>query len=139
MADISITAANVTPKGAPPQLSGIAGVAIVAGEMVYLDPTDNRYKLADCDAIPASNPARSPAGMALNSAAANQPLKIATSGGEVNLGTVLTAGTTYYLSPTPGKICPVADVLTGDSPVVIGIARSTSVLRLGILESGVTL
>lgn len=139
MADLSITAANVTPRGGVPQMTGLAGAAIAAGDMVYLDVTDNRFKLADCDAAAPNLAARSPDGMALNGAATGQPLKVALPGGDINVGTVLTAGTTYYLSPNPGKICPVADVLTGDSPVVIGIARSTSVLRLGILESGVTL
>jgi hypothetical protein len=76
--------------------------------------------------------------MAMNNAAANQPLVVVPAG-DVNVGTALTAGTTYYLSPVAGGICPLADVLTGDSPVIVGIARSTSVLRLAIVESGVTL
>lgn len=137
MPDIVIAAANVSPRGGVPQFEALAGVAIAAGEMVYLDPADNRLKLADCDAVALA--ARSPSGMALNSAGVGQPVKVGQPNGEVNVGAVLTPGIAYYLSPNPGKICPVADVLAGDSPVVIGIARSNSILRLGILESGVTL
>lgn len=139
MPDIVINAANVSPRGGVPQFEALAGAAIAAGEMVYLDPADNRLKLADCDAVAPNLAARSPSGMALNSAGVGQPVKVGQPSGEVNVGAVLTPGLAYYLSPNPGKICPVADVLAGDSPVVIGIARSNSILRLGILESGVTL
>ncbi len=136
MADLSITAANVTPRGGAPLLRGVAGAAIAAGEAVYLDPADGKYKLADCDS--ATVAARTPAGIAINGAAIGQPVTIQ-NGGELNVGTVLTPGAAYYLSPNPGKLCPVGDVLTGDFPVIMGIARSNSILRIGILEALVAL
>jgi hypothetical protein len=135
MADLAITPANVVSRGGP-KAAGLAGVAVNAGQMVYLDAADNRYKLADSDSATAA--VRKSDGMALNSAAAGQPLKVQ-SGGEVTLGAVLTAGATYYLSDTPGGIMPAADLETGDYPVIIGIANSTTVLRLGTLEAGVAL
>ena len=54
-------------------------------------------------------------------------------------GAAITAGVAYYLSGTPGGICPVADLTTGDSPVILGIATSTTVINLRIQEAGVTL
>ena len=136
MADLTITPANVTPRGGAPILRGTAGAAITAGQTVYLDPADGRYKLADCDSATAA--ARTPAGIAINGAATGQPISVQ-NGGEANVGAILTPGATYYCSPNPGGICPLADILTGDFPVIIGIARSNSILRIGILEALVAL
>jgi hypothetical protein len=61
----------------------------------------------------------------------------AKAGSRVTVGTVLTAGTEYWLSATPGKICPRADVASGMTPVLVGIAESTSVLKLSFLSAGV--
>lgn len=136
MADLSITAANVL-SGAGAQIAfGKAGAAVTAGQTVYQDPADQRFKLADCDN--ASAAVRAVSGIALNNAANGQPLAVQYDG-EITLGAVLTAGVTYYLSPNPGGIAPIADILSGDYPTVIGVAESTSVLRLGILAAGVAL
>ena len=58
---------------------------------------------------------------------------------DITLGEVLTAGVAYYLSDTAGGICPVADLGAGEYPCLIGIANSTTVLRLGFNYSGVSL
>ena len=136
MADLSITAANVIADSSARLRTGTAGATITAGQIVYLDPTDNRYKLADCDSATAA--VRSPAGMALHGALSGQPLTIA-EGGPVALGAILTAGVAYYLSPTAGGVCPVADLSAGDYPTILGIASSTSVLKLRIHEAGAVL
>lgn len=136
MADLSITPANVLPRAGARTVRGTAGATITAGQAVYLDPADNRFKLADCDN--ASTNVRALAGIALNGAAAGQPLTVQ-NGGDVTLGAVLTAGTTYYLSPNPGGIAPLGDLSAGDYPVIVGIAKSTSVLSVGILPAGVAI
>jgi hypothetical protein len=51
----------------------------------------------------------------------------------------MTAGTVYYLSATAGGICPVADLASGQYPCAVGIATSTTVLKLGFNASGVAL
>lgn len=136
MADLSITAANVV-RGTDSTIStGIAGATITAGQAVYLDTANNRYKLADNNG--ASALVRTPVGIALHGASAGQPLTILT-GGDVTIGATLTAGVAYYLSDTPGGICPVADLLTGEYPTLIGIAKSTTVLDVNIQPSGVAL
>lgn len=133
MPDLVISAANVVPRGGR-NVRGTAGAAVAAGEMVALDPADNRYNLADCDAIDPN--LRVPGGMAVSSAAPGQELIVQVDG-EVDVGAgLLTLGTAYYLSPTPGKIALRADVLAGDWPVIVGIPFSTSRLRLGILAAG---
>jgi hypothetical protein len=81
---------------------------------------------------------RQPAGIALNGASDGQPIDIITAG-DLTVNAVLTAGTVYYLSPSAGGIAPLADVLSGDDVVVIGIARSTTVLKVAIQIPGVTL
>lgn len=135
MTDLSITAANVVAGSGARKRQGVAGATITAGQVVYLDAATNTYKLADCDAASAL---RSPAGIALHGASANQPLAIAESG-PVTLGATMTAGVAYYLSQVPGGICPVADLSTGDYPTILGIATSASVLNIKIQEAGVAL
>lgn len=136
MADLSITAANVIAGAGARTKLGTAGATITAGKTVYLDSADNEYKLADCDS--ATVIVRSPVGVALNGASDGQPLVVLEEG-LVTIGATMTAGITYYLSPNPGGICPVADVLAGDYPVIIGIATSTTVLNVSIQEAGVAI
>jgi hypothetical protein len=136
MADLSITAANVVAGSDARITYGTAGVAVTAGQAVYKDAADGKFKLADCDS--ATVAARSPVGLALHAAAANQPLAIINSG-QVTIGATLTGGEVYYLSPNAGGIAPRADVLSGDNTVIIGIAKSTTVLDVSIKESGFTL
>lgn len=135
MADISITAANVV-AGSAKTVEGTAGATITAGQVLYLDSADNRYKLADCDSGTAA--ARTPAGIALNGASTGQPVEVLTKGA-ITIGGTVTAGVAYYLSPNAGGICPVADLLTGDYPTIMGIATSASVIDVLIHESGVAL
>jgi hypothetical protein len=136
MADISITAANVKlVSGNAQPLT--AGVAITAGQVVYKEDASKKVKLSDNDAVTAE--VRSALGLALNGAAADQPVSVAQNGAVVSLGSVLTAGTDYYLSGTPGAICPRADVTTGDDPIRIGMALTTSNLQIDINDPNVSL
>ena len=134
MTDISITAANVVAGADASRESGTAGEAITAGQAVYLDATSKKYKLADSNSSTAA--ARQPRGIALNGAALNQPLTIQRSG-DITIGATLTPGAAYYLSDTPGGICPLADVGDGEYLCLLGLAKSASVLGLDIQYSGV--
>ncbi len=134
MADLSITAANVIAGADSKQESGLAGETISAGKAVYLDPTTKKYLLADSDS--ASAAVRKVRGIALNGASLNQPMTIHKSG-DITIGGAMTAGLAYYLSKTAGGICPVADIASGGYATIIGIAKSTTVLDVNIIESGV--
>jgi hypothetical protein len=136
MADLVITAANVLAGSGAKKVAGTAGATITAGQVVYLDSADSEYKLADADSATAA--VRSPAGIALHGASDGQPLTIL-SKGPITIGATVTAGVAYYLSPTAGGICPVADLLTGDYPTVLGLATSASVIEVDIQEAGVAL
>lgn len=136
MADLTITAANVVPGAGARITNGTAGATITAGQVVYLDPADNRFKLADCDN--ASATIRAAFGIATHGAAAGQPLAVQTAG-ELAMGAILLAGVAYYLSPNAGGIAPVADIASGDNTVIVGMAKSTSVLTVGIVASGAAL
>lgn len=136
MADLTITAASVAAGSSARKTTGTAGATITAGQVVYLDSADNKYKLADCDSATAA--ARSPAGIALHASLANQPLTVLTSG-SITIGATVTAGIAYYLSGSAGGICPVADLGTGDYPSLLGFATSASVINVDIESAGVAL
>ena len=138
MADITITPASVVAGAGAPTKTGTAGATIAAGDVVYLDTaTTGKWQLADSDAAAAEARGQTAnVGIALNSASANQPITVQT-GGAITLGSVLTAGTAYYLSDTPGKICPLADITGGDYFVLLGLAASATVLNLDVQYSGV--
>lgn len=136
MADLSITATAVVANAGAVKRSKIAGATITAGQIVYLDPADDRYKLADADMTGIG--AVTGVFMALNGASVGQPLSVLVKG-SVTMNAVLTAGTAYYLSPTAGGVAPVADVLSGDNVILLGIAKTTTVLVFDPLIPGVTL
>jgi hypothetical protein len=136
MADLSITAANVVAAAGSKRATGTAGAAITAGQIVYLDATDSKYKLFDADMAGVGNIRK--VFMALNGAANNQPLTVLASG-EVTINAVMTAGTTYYGSPNAGGVAPVADLLAGDNVIVLGVAKTTTVLTFDPIIAGVTL
>jgi hypothetical protein len=134
MTDLVVTAASVVADTSARVVHGKAGATITAGQVVYLDPDTNTYKLADSNVAAA----RSPDGIALHASLSGQPLAVIESG-LLTLGAILTAGVAYYLSDTPGGICPVADVGASEYSTILGIASSTSVLKMKISESGVAL
>lgn len=133
MADVTVTAASVL------QVSGqtkdvVAGEAITAGDWVYEDSTaSGKAKKADTS----SQAKATVTGMALNSApAADQPLRIATSG-VVKPGGTLTVGTIYVASDNGGKLRPAADNGSGDWVTELGVATAADTLKIGLNVSGV--
>ena len=135
MVDITVTVTAVIAGSNAKKESGIAGETIAQGKVCYRRASDNKYMLADNNSATAE--ARMARGISLNSAALNQPLTI-TTGGDLTLNG-LTAGTAYYLSDTPGGICPLADLLTGEFVCLLGLAKSTTVLAVDIQYPGVSL
>lgn len=136
MADLSLTAANVVSGSNAAITRGVAGATITAGQAVYLDPTNGKYLLADSNS--ATVAARQASGIALHGASLNQPLAVQTAG-DITIGGAVTAGVAYYLSDTPGGICPVADVGAGEYVCILGVAKSATVLALNIQFPNVAL
>lgn len=133
MADISITAASVLAGTGAQITHGLAGATITAGQVVSRDSAGS-FVLADSNSATAA--VREPDGIALNGASSGQPLAVITEG-DLTLNAVLTAGIAYYLSSDPGGIAPVADVGAGEYPTILGIASSTTVLKVKIQQAGV--
>ncbi len=136
MADITLTPANVVAGANSTSTTGTAGETIAAGKAVYLSSTTKKWMLADSNSATAE--ARQAKGFALNGASLNQPVSVHKDG-DLTIGGTLVAGTAYYLSDTPGGICPVADVGAGEYVCLLGLAKSTSVLAVDIQFPGVSL
>lgn len=131
MADLVIAAANVVAFRGARVSDEVAGVAIAAGQQLARDATTRRMILAEV----ADDDDHTVEGMALNSAAAGQPVEVLQDG-RVTVGAVLTVGTVYVASAA-GAVAPVADLASGDYTTVLGVAETTSILRYRPLTAGV--
>ena len=132
MADISITDASVNlTSGQTNTLD--AGETIAAGDLLYLNSTDNKvYQASNVTSVSTATVI----GMALNNAGADQPVTYVMNGGVINIGAVLTVGTVYVLSEA-GLMAPDTDRASNDYVSVIAIPSTTSILELTIINSGV--
>ncbi|WP_455918849.1 hypothetical protein [Ensifer canadensis] len=134
MADLTITAANVVANSNATRDIGTAGETIVAGKPIFLNAATSKWMLSDNN----GTGTRQVHGIALNGASLNQPVSMIKSG-DLTVGSVLTAGTDYWLSATAGGICPRADLATGMDTIQIGVAKSATVLTVAVQDPGVTL
>jgi len=125
-ADVSITAGNVAASSTAQIMRGVAGAAITAGQLLYIERATNTLKLADANSGTAE--ARIVAGIALNSAASGQPLHYVVKDPALTLGGTSAKGTIYILSATAGGVAPAADLTTGWFPHVIAVGVSTTVV-----------
>lgn len=131
MADLTITVGDVKKTDSTSIAEGIAGATVTAGQPVYKDSTaSNKLKPADADVLASA----AAVGIALHGASADQPLKYAISG-NLTLSAVMTAGAVYVVSANAGGIAPVADLGSGDYVTLLGIATSTTNLKLSISVS----
>lgn len=140
MADIAVTAANVALVSGP-RIEGVAGAAILAGQIVYRKASDQKWYLAQRDGTAEEGgyagvgTGIGDLGFALNSApGAGQPLDIAGPGADVTCGGTIVIGTIYTLSDTAGGFTTDAQS-SGDYNGVVGIGKSTTRMRL-ILQAG---
>lgn len=124
MADLTITATQVLPSTGAQYVDGLAGVAITAGQACYKS-TGDTILLADADA--GSNAAANVQGIALNNAAAGQPVRLQSTG-TIILGAAAAPvkGTIYVLSGGAGGIAPAADLAVADRVTIIGVGGTTA-------------
>lgn len=137
MSDVSITAANVIAGANAKKRTGRAGATITAGQVVYEDSSDSSdFKLADANASAAT---ANPVGIALHGASDGQPLTIVTEdddftpGGTLSLSAGADSGV-YVLSGTAGGIAPMDDLAAAMYTVIIGVAKSTTKMKLKIVR-----
>lgn len=138
MADLTITPGNIQEGTGAQVVSGTAGAVITAGQTVYLDSSDNTYKLADANSTAAAAQAK---GVALNSApASGQPITVQYAG-NMEFGAIITEGEIYVVSATAGGIAPEADLASGHRVTIVGVGVSTTEIKLisGMFASGAQL
>jgi hypothetical protein len=136
-ANLAITAAEVLPTSSTESTQGISGAVISAGDVVWFDSSSTTWKLFDGNDT--SNNTGTPR-IALTSAlVAGQPITVAT-GQDITIGATAAASTgiVYVASTTAGKMCPAADLATGNRVTVIGVGKATAKLQLVLNNSGVT-
>jgi hypothetical protein len=133
MTDIVITPANVEQGPGAVVLHGRAAVDLLAGQVLYR-LADGTLGLADNDNVSAI--VRKPAGIALHSCAAGQPIAYQTAG-RMFIGGTAVKGTIYVLSSTPGGVCPAADLATGDEVGIVGVGWDADELQLHLVASGI--
>lgn len=142
MAEYTPTAANVIASNVVPQYL-TAGEAITAGQLIYRKASDSKAYLAQSDG---TEEEAGVIGMALNAAAAGQPVQYAAGGASVEItlqaGIFTTPGTgqILVLGPTAGKFSDASDLdaATDDYVVIVGWATDTNKMRLYIYNTATT-
>ncbi len=131
MVDIVITPANVSRVDGAIQRKN-AGVAITAGDSIYIDSTDLvQLCVNDNTAVEAKCQ-----GIALNDGAVGQPITYQV-GGNLDVGGTLVIGEVYVVGAGAGAIAPVADIAATEFATILGVADATDNLKMGINPSGV--
>ena len=132
MAALTVTAAQVLPDTTGETKTGIAGVAITAGQAVYYDSSANTWKLADADALATVKEGFN-CGIAVSeAAAATQHITVQVSGSPtIGAGAAPAAGQTYAVHTTAGGIGLESDPTTGDFLCILGVGSGTNQITLG--------
>jgi hypothetical protein len=127
--DFSVTAANVLASSSGQVSEGIAGAAITAGQVVYVDASDSgKIKLADNNDTAAKAVVK---GIAITSApGAGQPVKYCTKDSAFKPGFTVAAGQPVFLSATAGGLCPFGDLSSPMVGVFIGIGTGSNFINL---------
>lgn len=129
MADLSITASAVQAAAAARTSRGLAGAAITAGQSVYVD-ANGKVQPARANAALTS----AAVGIALHAASTDQPISYIEEG-DLTVNAVLTVGMPYVTSAAvAGAIAPVGDLVSGNFRCELGVARSTTVLAVKVLQ-----
>lgn len=133
MADLTVTPADVLAHDGATRDTGTAGEAVTAGQTIYRAGDGKLYK-ADCTtAIKARA-----MGVALNDAAAGQPLTYAKAGG-LDPGATVAVGEVYGVTDTPGGIGPVSERSMDDYVTILGIGVAADRIDLAINKSEVAI
>lgn len=112
----------------------IYGATIAAGQTLYLDSSDNKYKLADSNASAATATLKA---IAITPGIDGGYGLVAISGSITLVGTTMLVGETYHLGATAGTIVPDADLTTADYVSRVGVASSATQILLAIEATGI--
>jgi hypothetical protein len=121
------TANTVTERQA------VYGATVAAGQPLYLDAADQRWKLADSNASVSTADVR---GVAITPGVNGSYGYVATGGDIILVGTTMAVGVSYVCGQTAGAIVPSSDLVTGDYVSHIGTAVTATQLRLRLDATG---
>lgn len=125
MADLAINPANVQlVSGQTQQVK--ATTPCSAGQPVYQDSTGGYNPAASGSAYPGF----AATALAIDTAAAGQPLVIALPGAVVKLGAVVTVNQMYIVSANAGNIAPSSDLTSAVTPCFLGFGLSSTSVQL---------
>lgn len=123
-----------------------SGGALVVGAAVYMLANGTGAAKADCNG---TAPARNVCGLIQTGVGASGGSVVVRQRGDLELTTAewdavtgdsggLVAHTEYYLDATAGEIVKTVPATTGDNVVVVGIAKSATVLNINIRHSRIS-
>lgn len=140
MSALTITATNVLIVSGTPKTGTLLGT-VTAGMALYTDGTRGVFgpSVGAADANSATAAIRTIAGVSLSGGAVGQPcLYCDTNGDVISFGAILTANTAYIMgATTAGDINPVADITAGWYYNQLGVAVTTSQMKLAFVTTGV--
>ena len=113
----------------------VYGATISAGQTVYLDTADSKYKLADANLSAAAAAAK---GIAVTPGVDTGYGYVATGGSIVLVGTTMAIGEHYSVGATAGDIVPNSDLTSGWYCTDLGTAASATQLDLNIVVTGIS-
>jgi len=135
MADYVVTPASVLASNKANKSTGIAGVAITAGQVLAKD-TDGTLKLHDANG---TAPLNVVAGIALHGSLTGQPITYVKADAAFAPGFTIAVGQAVIASATPGGLCPDTDKASGWNLTEVGRGISGNKLKLAIDPLGETL
>lgn len=139
MAVLSVTAASViASSSAVISKEYTFAATVTAGQAVYLN-SSSQWALLDTNAAATGNGITDKRGIALNGGAVNQPASVCLSDPGFTPGATMTNGKTIYGSITAGGITEAEIPGAGEYPVILGVAKSTTVMNLQPFASGVVI
>lgn len=138
MADLTVNAAlvNYSNQATLRREYSLGFASAQAGQIVVLN-SSNQWVKVDVNGAIGTNYGDTIA-MLATGGNTNQPAVAIQEDPGLNVGAILTNGVAYYGSPNAGAIAPVAD-LTGSVSLLLGVARSTTVINFKPITTGATI
>jgi len=128
MADYIVTPASVLASSRATKSTGVAGVAIIAGQVLAKD-SDGTFKLHDANG---TAPLNVVAGIALHASSTGQPISYCKADPAFVPGFTIAVGVPVVASATPGGMCPDTDKASGWNLTSLGRGISGNKLKLEI-------
>ena len=131
MADLTITAANVSGLSDTTASKVTAGEAITAGQCVYKKASDSKYYKADAN----DSAMATATGIAISAAPAADDTFYMATAGTIDIGATVAVGTIYIVSSTAGGVAPVSDLGSGEYTTILGYGTAANVFKINLVST----